>query len=545
MKKVLILLIIVTMTIVAICGCGQQKKEENINQDIIEKENVAIEEKLDPVDSNSIITPPEFEEIEIEDPLNRIWRLGEFETPDISIEVEEIVVNEKDNVKSKIGITKYNYDVKKIKERLSEIPFVKDNYELAYNVYETVQSNPENLSEKSYKYSETIGAQLKSTADGFYVDFEFIFNGNTNYSDGYDQFQIMFQSLDFKENYQDDIFSIMANVFPKEIAEYLVYANDKDGEIPKDFEPDVKNLYDCMQDDNFEYTFSREISEDCIIFEFGVTGIKNSDNYLFYCGNYEPKLDNMKYQPQEFFKDSLGGNDVSNNPTQVFDKLFQVETNKYEKTRLGYFDEERVLNQLEDSQKYEDEIKFYSYSRSYSVEDNGAESYFYSIDADTILKDDVKKLNTPTVYVDYTVKEKEGVIDDVLFIVQYIAETDTVLKRGTFEYMMEQVNSIDLKKEISDLYNTMLKQISLFDVDVSDYTEEDFEYPELAELSKDEIKDTDPDILERMFKGSAGMDIDTTITILEKEYDCSVNVGIADVSYGCFSITVEPLEEVE
>ena len=41
------------------------------------------------------------------------------------------------------------------------------------------------------------------------------------------------------------------------------------------------------------------------------------------------------------------------------------------------------------------------------------------------------------------------------------------------------------------------------------------------------------------------MDIDTTVTILEKEYDCSVNVGIADVLYGCFMIIVEPLEEVE
>lgn len=503
MKRLICVLLSCTLISTLIVGCGNKAEE---NKDLSKEEITVEQESEQQIETNKeeeslmpikIPEPPEFEEIVFEeDPYETNWRLGNFEMPDVKLDVREKPVSANSNMKNTIGIGQ-NYNIQQIKDMLSENQFISEHYVLATEIVETRYINPEDPAEISYDYMHAItGTEKDGSEDAnVFVDFYICFYGNSNNFDGYEHVYIHFDQLDFKSDVQNELFKILASIFPQDISEYLVYGNDEDklGAYDADLFY-VKDLYDCIEDDNYIYEIRRDFGHEDVYFYFGVKEMKFENEYLYDSNDYVPLLSNMKYQLKDFFNESVGGVNLAK-VDSLFDNYFKSISTEHKKTSL------------EDNEYYYSQI----------IGDNGVIKYGFGFDAFSF-NDNMSEFSDADLCFYYEITEKDGEIID--FWMNITSGTGAI---SSPVYNMNGDFIGNTKSDLSqeEIFEQTKEQIKMLIKNIN-----------VSELSFDNCVPMDDSMGDENELSHSG-----NITLFGKEMKCDIDMKISDYR-GSFEVDV-------
>lgn len=140
----------------------------------------------------------------------------------------------------------------------------------------------------------------------------------TNYNN-YNKIRVDFNHIDVNRTAQKDIFNILEDIFGKELATYMVYGTDTDGQnnYTKDYIND-RDLGDYIKiGESTSYFVSRTINlgkkntanSGYITFDVYVTH-KNEKNQCYYVGDYNSALDSETFL-NNFIRGNFGSTDIN------------------------------------------------------------------------------------------------------------------------------------------------------------------------------------------------------------------------------------------
>ncbi len=508
MKKFLSLFLVVVMlfSLVA-CGANESNTTPNDNPGTSQPEN---SDTTNPPETPDTSEPPSTDEtpgsneVVVESKFD--WVIRNVARPD-----DKIVMNViKRSILSEYLEKEYNqtltvsnlshYNVTDIKAQLAQNDFIKNKYVLGIShdeeTYHEIYTDAGLC--KRYHYSDSVVGVLKDedATTNSLNDIMIRYSGDTNDATGYTSVSALFYGVNVTKANQTDLLTVLEMCMPKDVAYYLVYAQDDDGKtISNKSLNDAKELGVEFQDDNHIYYLKREFyvskydeADNYVRFSYGISDTLFNNTYKFYDGDYKPHNDDMKYLPAEFFGEQVGNTDFINNPTAFFDTYFNTGSKNYSGTALqsGW------------------------YWLTHTVGDNGVNIYSVRMDITGFNKDE-NMLTSPGLEMSYTVRERDG----KTVAIEYLME-------GTSSHIDDSANVTTSHKQLCE---SLLKQMQLLlgrDAD-------------LSALTFDNLKVVN----EQKREGSTT--VQTTLAGLDKNINVTLSLGRSSAMYtwkGSFKLSV-------
>lgn len=339
MKKFISLLLVCIM-LTGLIGCSSEKIENA--KELIDwyEENESFIEKI----GNELSELEENNKVDddvITDNDNQMWIEKEISAPNIpAIAVKENYIDE-DTVK-KTYSTFLNFTVEDIRNATRNNVFLTENFILAdMNLEEISNERFTDLGDRQwYRIREgIIGANKQSSSSDtrWFSDFDLLCERETDYADNYNYFYLRINEVETDTLWQENIYSILTNLLGQNIAEYICYAKDLDGESAID----GKNLSDfCLDEyvktDGGQYRFRRTVSEERILIIIELdTACLDRTYYSYFDGGYVPVLHNDTQNLNKIFNENNVGNLNFNTSYSLFDNYFKEINSEYTRTLIN------------------------------------------------------------------------------------------------------------------------------------------------------------------------------------------------------------------
>lgn len=381
-KKLLYLLLATAMVCVCIGGCGKKKDKEETKEPAVEqtkKENN--NEKKEETKEEGLAC----------------WEEKELELPKVADGTKrEVSITE--NTKIDIYKASWDFDFVKMKEIVRKNKLVTDNYVLAEDHLERMDGERyTDIGERvSFDYEDSVIGAYKDGNENetqWFNDFTFELCYQTELFDGAKSSSVSFHNIKLDKKVQKEMASFLSELYGEDIAEYLVFAKDKDGKTADDKVLNEKGyMSDTVEVGILKYHLVRNIDvskEGENYVTFIVRADVNEDlsysRFSYYDNEYKTKYGEMKYKVSDFLKpENIGNTDYTTFSTFA-DKYMNIGPHEYFRTIL-------------------DNTTFRIVQA-----DNGISRYECSFEA---MKgcSDISKLISPVLDIDYEFVEKDGTI---------------------------------------------------------------------------------------------------------------------------------------
>lgn len=434
MKKKILMTALMLVMALSTAACGKEEAESAVKdkETVVESVEEKDEKEESPKNIFEGIKEKSEEEIAEEKKQDKFWKTMKLDAP----VMEDLIVREVtllDPVTVKVGTPPFNYNVDEIEQKIKEIPYITDNYVLSREKFEQIDEF-ETYAEgdfHDYKVTEYLHGYLKDEDDDL-NDFFIAFNTDYSKYDKIHSVTVYFYTVKEEEMAQEGIASVLKAVYGEEIGHYAAYATTD--------ESNEYNLDAIIESENgTKYGINRQMKEDYdggiweIAFYVYVKDPGFSNKIEFYDGDQEPLIHQAKYNMS-----LLTQGNVSDINLDEFSQMFP----EYTGTDMGG---EFVRNKLE------------TYDYRESILDDGTIRYSLKLfDINNLLLD-YAGYESPYLDVDYTIKEKDGQIDDidVHFAVEGIGRCwEEMDAARAMNIMKEQVSvwlpGIALNKEETD-----------------------------------------------------------------------------------------------
>lgn len=315
------------------------------------------------------------------------WKTRELEPPSFGeMAVREQVIVE--GVSVKIATPPFDYDFEEMEQVIRASSFITDRYNLQRMAQDGIY-NAESYQEgdfHDYRLHRSIRGEWKTSTEDIYYN-DFVFDTGIDYEnyDGINSVYIGFEGIPWEEGLQENIYTLVAEVFGQEPAEYLVYA-ETEGAKNHGLEEYVKlpstvcyyferKMKEGRQDGTWNIEFTMRVDYPGYINEFKC-----------YDGGMATMLENTKYDMSFFSEGNISGWDIEH---------FSSDMPEYMAIDVG-------------SKYIRNSVDLIVYSES--VSDDGVNKYnLFNLEYRQGLED-VPGFECPTVDMEYTVEEREDSI---------------------------------------------------------------------------------------------------------------------------------------
>lgn len=319
MKKLLSILLAIVM-IFSLVACS------NNNNDIDELNNndTSIVKPNDDIDNDGT-------DDDAQKPQDIQWELKD----DVSVNVPDVKIKKYkvDGIAEEfeIAISVYDFAIDELYETIASNEYVKNNYQLDSKTYWEEHGFLDDYEldskEKVYGTHYKIGEYITSRDDAEKRLFAGIGRDTYEFANN-DGFYITFGRVDINKETQEGALSVLTDVVGEEMANYLVYAKDKDAKKYNDNELDNEyQLYEKFTSGIFEYVIERKINiseyNNEVTFSIDIHVDDYQMNWLMENSyDYESRYDEMKYHFEDVFP-IMGQIDATNH-TDIFKDYYLI-----------------------------------------------------------------------------------------------------------------------------------------------------------------------------------------------------------------------------